>query len=134
MWFGREGRDQGGAHPAALEGQAGKARPKGPRRSLDGEVLQAKPAQDGSKRADIALPAFSWKNYLGIDRRHGLIRTWLATDAARHDGVQLPNLVSKANTASVITHGAAIDQRRHGRGSVTTVCLHGAAKADSVVA
>jgi IS5 family transposase len=29
-----------------------------------------------------------------------LIRTWTVTDAARHDGAQLPNLVSKANTAS----------------------------------
>ena len=61
---------------------------------------KAKPAEDGSKRIDIAVPAFGYKNHLGIDRRHGLIRTWLATDAARHDGAQLPNLVSKANTAS----------------------------------
>ena len=61
---------------------------------------KAKPAEDGSKRIDIAVPAFGYKNHLGIDRRHGLIRTWLATDASRHDGAQLPNLVSKANTAS----------------------------------
>jgi IS5 family transposase len=61
---------------------------------------KAKPAEDGSKRVDIAVPAFGYKNHVGIDRRHGLIRTWLATDAARHDGAQLPALVSKANTAS----------------------------------
>ena len=61
---------------------------------------KAKPADDGSKRIDIAVPAFGYKNHLGIDRRHGLIRTWLATDASRHDGAQLPDLVSKANTAS----------------------------------
>ena len=61
---------------------------------------KAKPAGDGSKRVDIAVPAFGYKNHLGIDRRHGLIRTWLVTDAARHDGAQLPSLVSKANTAS----------------------------------
>ena len=31
---------------------------------------------------------------------HGLIRTWVATDATRHDGAQLPNLISKADTGS----------------------------------
>ena len=46
------------------------------------------------------MPSFGYKNHIGIDRRHGLIRTWTATDAARHDGAQLPNLVSKENTAS----------------------------------
>ena len=61
---------------------------------------KAKPSDDGSPRIDLAVPAFGYKNHIGIDRRHGLIRTWTATDAARHDGAQLPNLVSKANTAS----------------------------------
>lgn len=61
---------------------------------------KAKPSDDGSPRIDLAVPAFGYKNHVGIDRRHGLIRTWTATDAARHDGAQLPNLVSKANTAS----------------------------------
>lgn len=60
---------------------------------------KAKPAEDGSKRIDLAVPAFGYKNHIGIDRRHGLIRTWTVTDAARHDGAQLPSLVSKANTA-----------------------------------
>lgn len=60
---------------------------------------KAKPADDGSPRVDLAVPAFGYKTHLGIDRRHGLIRTWLVTDAARHDGAQLPALVSKANTA-----------------------------------
>jgi transposase, IS5 family len=61
---------------------------------------KAEPAEDGSKRVDIAVPAFGYKNHITIDRRHGLIRTWTATDAARHDGAQLPALLSKANTAS----------------------------------
>lgn len=61
---------------------------------------KAKPSGDGSPRIDLAVPAFGYKNHISIDRRHGLIRTWATTDAARHDGAQLPNLVSKANTAS----------------------------------
>jgi transposase, IS5 family len=61
---------------------------------------KAKPSDDGSPRVDLAIPAFGYKNHIGIDRRHGLIRTWVATDAARHDGAQLPNLISRSNTGS----------------------------------
>ena len=61
---------------------------------------RAKPAADGSPRVDLAVPAFGSKNHIGMDRRHGLIRTWTATDAARHNGALLPGLTSKANTAS----------------------------------
>ena len=61
---------------------------------------KAKPSEDGAKRVDLAIPAFGYKNHIGIDRVHGLIRTWAATDASRHDGAQLPNLVDKTNTAS----------------------------------
>src|SRR6478609_114443 len=61
---------------------------------------KAKPSDDGSPRIDLAVPAFGYKDHVGIDRRHRLIRTWLATDAARHDGAQLPALVVKTNTAS----------------------------------
>ena len=63
---------------------------------------KAKPSDDGSPRIDIAVPSFGYKNHIGIDRRHALIRTWTATHAARHDGAQLPNLISKANTASSV--------------------------------
>jgi IS5 family transposase len=64
------------------------------------KFTKAKPAEDGAKRGDIAISAFGYKNHIGIDRVHGLIRTWRATDAARHDGAQLPNLIDKQNTAS----------------------------------
>ena len=63
---------------------------------------KAKPAKDGSARVDIAVPAFGYKNHLGIDRRHGLIRRWAVTDAARHDGALLPVLLDKTNTASEV--------------------------------
>jgi IS5 family transposase len=43
------------------------------------------------------VPAFGCKNHIGIDRERGLIRNWVATDASRHDGAQLLNLLDKAN-------------------------------------
>ena len=43
-----------------------------------------------------------YKNHVGIDRRHGLIRTWTATDAARHDGAELPGLLDRTNTGSAV--------------------------------
>ncbi len=33
---------------------------------------KAKPADDGSPRIDLAVPAFGYENHIGIDRRHGL--------------------------------------------------------------
>ena len=75
---------------------------------------KAKPSDDGSLRIDLAVPAFGYKNHVGIDRRHGLIRTWTVTDAARHDGAQLPNLVSKANTASDVWADTAYRSKANG--------------------
>ncbi len=60
------------------------------------------PAKDGgSKRRAIAVavPVFGYKSHLGIDRTHGLIRTWTVTDAAAHDGGRLGALLDPANTA-----------------------------------
>jgi IS5 family transposase len=43
---------------------------------------------------------FGYKNHIGIDRAHGLIRTWDASAANAHDGARLPELISKQNTGS----------------------------------
>ncbi len=72
---------------------------------------KAKPSDDGSPRIDIAVPSFGYKNHIGIDRRHGIIRTWTVTHAARHDGAQLPNLISKVNTASTVWADTAYRSR-----------------------
>ena len=61
---------------------------------------KAKPGLDGTPRIAIAIPVYGYKNHVGIDRRYGLIRTWTATDAARHDGAELPALLDRANTGS----------------------------------
>jgi transposase, IS5 family len=51
------------------------------------------PSQAGRRRRKAgrsrSLP-FGYKNHIGIGRAHGLIRTGRATEAARHDGAQLP--------------------------------------------
>jgi len=61
---------------------------------------KAKPREDGAPQVDIAVPAFGYKNHISIDRRHGLIRRWTATDAAAHDGARLGELIDHENTAS----------------------------------
>ena len=63
------------------------------------KYTKAKPSEDGKPRIDLAVPAFGYKNHLGIDRRHRLIRSWAVTDAARHDGALLRELIDKDNTA-----------------------------------
>lgn len=51
-------------------------------------------------QVEIAVPIFGCKSHVGIDRRHGLIRTWTVTHAAAHDGGQLASLLDTENTAS----------------------------------
>ena len=64
------------------------------------KYTKAKPSDDGAPRVDLAIPAFGYKHNIGIDRRHGLIRSWTVTDTSRHDGARLPDLIDKDNTAS----------------------------------
>ena len=66
------------------------------------KVSKAKPDAEGCKPAkDIAIPVFGYKNHVGIDRRFGLIRTWLVTDAAAHDGARLrEGLIDRNKLAS----------------------------------
>lgn len=61
---------------------------------------KAKPREDGKKQVDLAIPAFGYKNHIGIDRSHRLIRAWTVTDASRHDGATLPRLLDRTNTGS----------------------------------
>jgi transposase, IS5 family len=88
---------------------------------------KAKPAADGAKRIDIAIPFFGYKNHVGIDRRHGLIRTWRATDAARHDGAELAGLVDSTNTGSSVWADTAYRSQKyeaHLAGSGFTSRIH----------
>ena len=69
----------------------------------------------------LLIPAFGYKSHITIDRRFRLIRRFIVTDAARHDGAQLPGLLnpdafdsrvwadsayrSKANEAAITAAG-----------------------------
>ena len=50
------------------------------------KYTKAKPSEESRPRIDLAIPAFGYKNHIGIDRRHRLIRRWVVTDAARQIG------------------------------------------------
>ena len=102
---GREGGHQGRPGPGGVGEQAGQAPAQGPRRTLDGQVHQ------GQSRARTArcrpstwpFPAFGYRNHIAIDRRFGLIRKWLGTDAAATRAAGLrEGLLDKTNTAAAV--------------------------------
>ena len=45
---------------------------------------------------------YGYKNHLGIDRRHKLIRRYRVTDAARHDSQELDAVLDPSNTSSEV--------------------------------
>jgi hypothetical protein len=59
-----------------------------------------------AKRAALRRP-----HHIGIDRWHGLIRTWTTTDASRHNGAVLPELIDRNNTASEVWADTAHERR-----------------------
>jgi transposase, IS4 family len=67
----------------------------------------------GFKPVDLAIPMFGDKNHIGIDRAHGLIRTWDASAANAHDGARLPELISKQNTGSGVWADTAYRSRKN---------------------
>jgi IS5 family transposase len=74
---------------------------------------KAKPREDGAPQTDIAVPAFGYRNHVSIDRRHGLIRRWTATDAAAHDGARLAEVIDGGNTASDVWADTAYRSARN---------------------
>lgn len=67
------------------------------------KFAKAKAKEDGSPQIDIAIPTFGYKNHISIDRRHGIIRRFIVTDAAAADGARLrEGLIDPNNTASSV--------------------------------
>jgi transposase, IS5 family len=65
------------------------------------------------KPFDLAIPMFGYKNHIGIDQRHGLIRTWVASAANAHDGARLPDLICRKNTASGVWADTAYRSKKN---------------------
>lgn len=73
------------------------------------KFTKAKPQADGTlPPVDIAISAFGYQNHISIDRKHGLIRKWLVTDAAAYEGARLrEGLLDQTNTARTVWADAA---------------------------
>ena len=90
---------------------------------------KARPAENGQKQQiDIAIPTFGYKNHISINRRHGVIRKSLVTDAAAHDGARLrEGLIDPSNTASDVWADSAClsaENERFLKGASKTSRIH----------
>jgi IS5 family transposase len=76
-----------------------------------------KPAPEGGAQqqtdAEIAVPLLGYKDPLGIDREHGLIRRFVVTHAARHDNSQLGAVSDPGNTGSGVWAGDRSTAKGH---------------------
>jgi transposase, IS5 family len=77
------------------------------------KYTKAKPLGDGRKQVDLAIPAFGYQNHISADRQHRLIRKWLVTDAAAHEGSRLGELLDPANTASAVWADSAYRSKKN---------------------
>jgi IS5 family transposase len=62
-------------------------------------------AGSGQKRlatSELVIPAFGYKNHVGIDRTHGFVRRFTVTHAAAPDGRELGRLLDGDNLASSV--------------------------------
>jgi IS5 family transposase len=88
---------------------------------------KARPAADGKPQIDIAIPSFGYKSHISIDRRHGIIRRGLVSDAAAHDGARLrEGLIDPNNTASGVWADSAY------RSETNEAYLHGIGKVSHI--
>ena len=77
------------------------------------KCTRAKPREDGRPQVDPAIPLFGYRNHVGVDRRHRLIRKWRVTDAAAHAGSRLKDLLDPTNTASDVWADSAYRSKKN---------------------
>jgi len=69
---------------------------------------QAKPAKNAQKDKDARWTRkhdqsfYGYKNHIGIDRKHKLIRRYAETDASVHDSQKLDDVLDKSNTGTEV--------------------------------
>jgi len=104
----REGRI-----PEAWRAKPAKLRQKDRDARWTVKYTKAKPLEDGRQQVDLAIPTFGYRNHVGADRRHRLIRRWLVTDAAAHEGSRLVDLLDRTNTAGKVWADSGYRSRRN---------------------
>lgn len=108
----REGRI-----PDGWEDDPAKARQKDRDARWTVKYTKAKVKEGAGPKAprprDLAIPMFGYKNHIGIDRAHGLIRTWDTSAANAHDGARLPALVTRDNTAAGVWADTAYRSKKN---------------------
>ena len=78
---------------------------RGPKRETP-----ANQAPGHKRQPEIVVPMFGYKNHVGVDREHGLLRRYVVTHAARYDGSQLGAVLDRDNTASDVWADTAYRQ------------------------
>jgi transposase, IS5 family len=72
------------------------------------EDWEKKPAKNAQKDKDArwtkkhGTSYFGYKNHVGVDKAHKLIRKWAASDASPHDSQKLDDLLDAANTGKQV--------------------------------
>jgi IS5 family transposase len=85
-------------------------------------IKYSKKKDDAPKgQVDIAIPAFGYKSHIMTDRAHGFIRAFKVTDASRHDGAQLKDLVRR----DVLATGVWADSAYRSKANETWLARHG---------
>src|SRR5215467_2302428 len=67
-----------------------------------GKKREAAPGAGHKRQIEIAVPAFGYKNHIGIDRAFGFLRRYRITQAAAYDGAQMGAVLDPNNTASEV--------------------------------
>jgi transposase, IS5 family len=72
------------------------------------ECWEEKPAMNAQKDKDARWTKkneqnfYGYKNHVGIDRKHKIIRRYAETDASVHDSQKLDEVLDKSNTSNVV--------------------------------
>jgi len=101
------------------------------------EDWEKQPAKNAQKDKDARWTKkhgksyYGYKNHIGIDQAHKLIRKWDATDASVHDSQKFDDILDTSNTAKDVWadsayRSAEIEQRLKGQGLKSRVHFRGA--------
>ena len=101
------------------------------------EDWEKKPAKNRQKDKDARWTKkhgrsyYGYKNHIGVDKAHKIIRKWAATDASPHDSQHLDDILDESNTAKDVWadsayRSAEIEARLRGRGLKSRIHRRGA--------